>query len=233
MTCAVIWLRSWIYLVAFLTWTIAASVLLIPTLFRQSWARVTTRIWVRGVMVLARTIVHVDCRVEGRDNIPDGPCIIAAQHQSSYETYRIFLEVPQPIFVLKRELAAIPIIGWYMWRSGMVAIDRVAGANAMRSVLHAAEQALAKGEQIVLFPEGTRVPPGERQPYQPGIMALYRHCDVPVIPMALNSGDLWGKTRILKKPGIIVMRFLPALPQGLEKNAMLALLRERIESANL
>ena len=184
-------------------------------------------------MVLARTIAGVDCRIEGHEHIPPGSCIIASQHQSSFETYRIFLEVPHPVFVLKRELVAIPVIGWYMARAGLVPIDRSAGAAAMRQMLRAARAAVERGDQIVLFPEGTRVPPGERRPYHPGIVALYQHCGVPVVPCALNSGPFWGKTRILKRPGTITLRFLPPLPEGLGKEEMLDQLRARIEGERL
>jgi 1-acyl-sn-glycerol-3-phosphate acyltransferase len=229
----VVWLRSWIYLAAFLVWTVVASVVMLPSLVHRTWTLVAIRTWVRGIMVLARTIAGIDCRVEGHANLPPGPCIIASQHQSSFETYRIFLEVPHPVFVLKRELVAIPIIGWYMARGGLVPIDRGAGAAAMRKMLRAAKAAVTRGDQIVLFPEGTRVPPGEQRPYQPGIVALYQFCGVPVVPCALDSGMLWGKTRILKKPGTITIRFLPALPDGLEKDEMLALLRKRIEAEHL
>jgi 1-acyl-sn-glycerol-3-phosphate acyltransferase len=227
------WIRSWLYTVAFVCWTALAGVVLLPTLMRREWTLVTIRIWVGGIMLLARTIAGVDCRVEGREHIPAGPCIIAAQHQSSYETYRIFLDLARPVLVLKRELIAIPIVGWYMGRAGLVPIDRSAGAGAMRKMLRAATAAVKRGDQIFIFPEGTRVPPGVKHPYQPGIYALYHHLKVPVVPMALNSGAPWGKTRILKIPGTITMRYLPALPAGLEKDEMLAMLRERIESAGL
>lgn len=233
MNVTVTWLRSWAYLFAFLAWTIFASVGMLPLLVRRSWTLVAIRTWVGGIMVLARVIARIDCRVVGREHIPSGPCIIAAQHQASYETYRVFLEIERPVLVLKRELTWIPIIGWYMARGGLVPIDRSAGAGAMRKMLRAAEAALARGDQIVLFPEGTRVLPGVYRAYQPGIAALYSYCKVPVIPMALNSGVLWGKTRILKRPGTIVMKFLPALPERLGKQEMLDTLRARIEGADL
>lgn len=190
------------------------------------------RMWVRGVRTLARAITGITFRSEGRENIPSGPCIVAAQHQSSFETYELFLEFEHPVFVLKHELIYIPLVGWYMQRAGLVHVDRGAGASAMRKMLREAQDALDAGNQVIIFPEGTRVKPGASVPYKPGVAALYAHCDAPVIPVALNSGHFWGKTRILKRPGEIVFRYLPALPKGLSRDAMLDELRRRIDAAD-
>lgn len=229
----VTWLRSLIYLVLFLALTIGAAIICLPTLISRRWALGSIRTWTRCVSALARIVVGIDCRVEGTENVPRGACIVAAQHQSSFETYRLFTVLEHPIFILKRELVWIPVIGWYMQRAGFVAIDRGAGAGAMKKMIRGAQAALDAGHQVVVFPEGTRVRPGESRPYRPGIAALYAHCDAPVIPMALNSGIYWGKTRILKLPGVIVFKFLPAVPQGLEKQEFLATLRARLEGAGL
>ena len=225
--------RSWIYLVAFLTWTVLCCVGFVPLLITRPTALMAIRGWVSGIMALARWIARIDSRTEGREHIPPGPCIIAAQHQASYETFRVFLELEHPVLVLKRELTWIPFIGWYMYRTGMVPIDRGRGVSAMRKMLRAAEAAVKRGDQLVIFPEGTRTPAGVSVPYRPGVAALYSHCKVPVVPMALNSGRLWGKTRVLKLPGTITFRFLPALPAGLKKDEMLAELRTRLEGAGL
>lgn len=232
MTGAIIWLRSWLYLFAFLAWTLGIALVCLPGLLKSSWSLAVARAWIRGIMFLARHIVGITCRVVGAENVPTGPCIIAAQHQSSFETYRLMLDLDCPVFVLKRELVWIPVVGWFMKRIGLVPIDRGAGAGAMRKMLRAAQAALDDGRQIILFPEGTRVPPGQTRPYRPGIVALYQHCDVPVIPMALDSGMLWGKSRILKRPGEITFQFLPALPRGLGKDALLTELRARLDAAH-
>lgn len=230
-------LRSWIYLAAFLSWTLGAAIACLPSLLKPSWTLRAIRMWIRGIMTLAEYIVGITCRVTGQEHLPTGPggalgpCIIAAQHQSSFETYRLFLDLPHPIFILKRELIWIPLVGWYMTRAGFISIDRGAGAPAMRKMLRATQAALDAGHQVIVFPEGTRVPPGEQRPYRPGISALYAHCTAPVIPMALNSGYLWGKTRVLKLPGEIVFQFLPALPPGLSREAVLTELRARLETA--
>lgn len=226
-----VYLRSWIYLFAFVTWTTAAALAFLPALLTRRTSVAAIRAWARVVRTLARLICRISFRSEGRENIPEGPCIVAAQHQSSFETYAMFLEFDRPVFVLKRELIFIPVVGWYMQRAGLVHVDRGAGASAMRKMFREAQEALATGGQVILFPEGTRVKPGTSVDYKPGIAALYTYCDAPVIPMALNSGHIWGKTRILKRPGEIVFRYLPALPKGLSREEMLAELRKRIETA--
>lgn len=224
-------LRSWIYFVIFQAWTIGASIVCLPVLFRRAWTLGAIRMWVRGIRILAKNICGITYRAEGREHLPPGACIIAAQHQSSFETYQLFLELERPVFVLKKELIFIPILGWYMTRAGLVSVDRGAGASAMRKMLRAAQGAIDDAKQVIIFPEGTRTAPGQVRPYRPGVAALYAHCTAPVIPMALNSGYTWGKSRILKLPGEIVFRFLPALPEGLEKDAMLTELRARIDAA--
>lgn len=227
-----VWLRSWIYLFTFLAWTISLAFLLLPALASRRWSIGAIRFWVRGLRAQARVLCGITFRSEGRENIPSGPCIVAAQHQSSFETYELFLELDNPVFVLKRELIYIPIVGWYMQRAGLVHVDRGAGASAMRKMLREAQAALDAGNQVIIFPEGTRVKPGSAVEYKPGIAALYTHCKAPVVPMALNSGYFWGKTRILKRPGEIVFRYLPALPAGLTRDDMLAELRRRIDAAD-
>ncbi|MDX2143204.1 MAG: lysophospholipid acyltransferase family protein [Rhodospirillaceae bacterium] len=224
-------LRSWIYTIMFLAWTLAVAVLATPALITQAGALGTARFWARGVKALARVIAGISYRAEGHEHIPEGPCLIAAQHQSSFETYMLFLEVKKPVFVLKRELAWIPFVGWYIQRAGLVPINRGAGAAAMRKTLRAADAAFARGDQVVIFPEGTRTAPGRRREYRPGVFGIYHHCKVAVVPMALNAGYYWGKTRVRKDPGTIVFRFLPAIAPGLDKDAFMATLRRDIETA--
>ncbi len=232
MTKVLIWARSWTYLLAFVTWTTVISITCLPALIKREWALAIAKLWVRGIMTLAKVIVGIDAVTTGHEHVPQGACIIAAQHQSSYETYRMFLELERPTFVLKRELILIPIIGWFMTRIGLIGIDRGAGAGAMRKMLREAQAALDAGHQLIIFPEGTRTAPGTVRPYRPGIAALYAYCNAPIIPMALNSGVLWGKTRVLKLPGTIEFRFLPPLPAGMDKDTMLRELRARIDSAS-
>ena len=227
----VTWVRSVLYALAFAVWAVIACIGLLPFLIRKSWAPTAVQIWNTGNVVLARIVAGLGCKVEGLEHVPAEPCIIAAQHQSSYETYRVFVDLTHPVLVLKQELIRIPFIGWYMLRSGMVSIDRAAGAAAMRKTMRATKAALASGRHVVIFPEGTRAPPGVVLPFRPGIAALYLHCQVPVIPVAIDSGWFWGKNRLLKRPGHVTVRFLPPLPAGLGKDEMMGRLHADITEA--
>ena len=226
-----IFIRSVIYLMVFLTWTLLVAVLGLPMLTTREGALSATRFWAHGVRLMARWIVGIRLEIKGQNHLPKGPCIIASQHQSAFETYMLFLLFNYPVFILKDSLQSIPLIGWYIRRGGLIAIDRNAGASAMRRVLRAADTAIARGETILIFPEGTRTLSGQRQDYKPGIVALYQHCDAPLVPMALNSGHYWGKTRLKKIPGTIVFEFLPVMEKGLDRDTFLKNLRSVIEAA--
>lgn len=226
-----IFIRSLIYLVCFLTWTLVVAVLGLPSLATRASALQVIRFWARGVAFMARWLVGIRFEIRGRQYLDLTPSIIAAQHQSAFETFMLFLLFKRPVFILKQSLQWIPLVGWYIKRGGLIAIDRGAGASAMRRVLRAADAAIARGETVLIFPEGTRTSPGGHQDYKPGIVALYNHCQAPLIPMALNTGYFWGKTRLKKFPGTIVFEFLPPVETGLDRKAFLATLRASIEGA--
>ena len=225
-------IRSALYVIAFAVWAVVACIGFLPLLLRRSWAPHAVRLWNTGNIVLAQVVAGVGTRVEGAENLPAEPCLIAAQHQAAWETYRVFVDFRYPVLVLKRELIRIPFIGWYMNRGGMVSIDRAGGAAAMRKTMRGAKAALAAGRHVVIFPEGTRAPVGTVLPFRPGIAALYLHCAVPVVPVALDSGYFWGKNRFLKRPGKITVRFLPPIAPGLDKDTFLARLHDAISEAS-
>jgi len=133
--------------------------------------------------------------------------------------------------VMKRELLNIPLYGWYSRRMGMIPIDRRASSTAMRKMLRAAEAAAAQGRPILIFPEGTRSAPGAAARYLPGVAGLYRHLGVPVVPVALDSGLLWGRNALRKHAGTVTIQYLPPIMPGLDRRAFMAELEERIESA--
>ena len=134
-------------------------------------------------------------------------------------------------YVMKQELMRLPIYGWLSYRQGHIAVDRKAGAAAIRGLLRAAKVAFANRRAIVIFPQGTRVPPGVNLPYQPGIVGLYSALGVPVVPVALNSGLFWGRRSFVKRPGTIVIEVLPEIPPGRERTEFLRELEQRIETA--
>jgi 1-acyl-sn-glycerol-3-phosphate acyltransferase len=188
-------------------------------------------LWLRQIGWIERHIGGITYRVTGRENIPAGACIIAAKHQSAWETFKLHIILGDPAIVLKKELLSIPIWGWYLQRSGMIPIDRKGRARALAAMMEAAHLAADAGRKIVIFPQGTRITPGEDRPYKSGIAALYQELNVPIVPMALNSGLLWPKNSFMKKPGIITVEFLPPIPPGLPREQMMGRLRDELESA--
>lgn len=189
------------------------------------------RVWAWGIAFMLRTCCGIDYEVRGLDPPGPGGRVYAFKHQSAWDTVMLPLLVRDPMIVMKRELLAIPIFGWYMLKTRQVAIDRQGGAKALKRMLRAAEAGVAAGRPLVIFPEGTRTAPGERRPYQPGVAACYGQLDLPVVPVALNSGLFWGRKSFVKKPGHIVVEFLPAIAPGLDRAAFTAELKHRIEAA--
>jgi len=226
-----IFVRSFIFNAGFFAGTLVLMVLFLPALalgrIALPWCG---RTW--AFMLRRWLAVTIGARVEIRGNIPNGPCVIAAKHESAWETIEFFGLLPDACFVLKRELTWIPFLGWYITRNKQIVIDRSSGAGALKRMLAEAKVALASGRQIVVFPQGTRVDPGIERPYQPGIASLYKHLGVRVIPVALNSGVVWGRNKFVKLPGTIVLEFLAPMPEDLESRVFLTELSRRIEEGS-
>jgi len=166
-------------------------------------------------------------------NISDKPCIIAAQHQSSFETYILFLLFKNPIFIVKESLHTIPIAGWFIKRCGAIGINRNKGLKSLKKILCSSEQALKNNEILIIFPEGTRKIPNNDFIIQSGISAIYNHCKVPVIPLSLNSGFLWGKNSFFKKSGTITFDFAEPILPGLNRKNFEKELKEKIQNKSL
>lgn len=215
------------YVASFILMVIFLPLMLLPqkVIF---WAG---RVWVKVAMGLLKMIVGLAYRVEGLENLPAGPCIVACKHESAWETLIFHILLNRPGYALKRELTWIPLINLYFWRMGMVIIDRGAGASALKSLVTGARRVMAQGRPLVIFPEGTRGVPGQPTEYQAGVGVLYRDLGVPVIPVALNSGLFWGRRSPLKHPGQITIQFLPPIQPGLSRVEFMAKLTDRIESA--
>src|SRR5437868_447673 len=233
MTGLVLWLRSlafnvgW-YAASAIIALAGAPLLLAPRRVVVAWARA----WIMFVLWWLRVSCGLTHRVVGLENLPAGPVIIACKHQSSWETMAFTLLFPDIAIVLKRELLFIPIVGWAMARAGNIAVARGDGASALRGLVKQAKAVIADRRSIVIFPEGTRVAPGgHQQSYHVGTAALYRQLGVPVVPVALNSGVFWGRRQWVKRPGTITVEVLPPIAPGLGREAFLATLRERIETA--
>jgi 1-acyl-sn-glycerol-3-phosphate acyltransferase len=167
--------------------------------------------WSRLVILLARLILGIRWRVEGREHLPQRPAVILAKHQSAWETMAFQLIFPPQVHVLKRELLWIPFFGWGLALMSPIAIDRRRGLAALRAMAKKGAQRLSQGFWVVVFPEGTRVAPGERRAYQPGGAWLAAAANAPVVPVAHNAGLLWPRNAFLKYPGTVTVRIGPAI----------------------
>ena len=225
-------LRSIGFTVCNLSASVVFAVAMIPTLLLPRRAMpIVGRAWAALVNRLVRSIIGSTIEYRGRENLPDGAALVAAKHQSAWETSALLGILPDVCFVLKKELHLIPVFGWYAMKNKQIAVDRGAGARALKSLLRGARAAADAGRQIVIFPEGTRVPPGESRDYQPGVAALYKALDLPVVPVALNSGVAWGRRRFIKRPSPIIVEFGEPIPPGLERADFMARLYAAIEPA--
>jgi 1-acyl-sn-glycerol-3-phosphate acyltransferase len=226
------WARAALFNSAYVAWTAAIGTLGLPFLLAPRRAAMAFgRFWSRGVLFLLRVIVGLDYRLVGLDRIPSGGAIVAMKHQSAWDAIALPLVFDDPAPIVKRELLMLPFYGWYMARAGAIAIDRKAGAAALRAMLAAARQAALAGRPIVIFPQGTRIAPGATAPYQPGVYALYQALSVPLIPAAVNSGLFWGRRSFIKRPGHITLEFLEPIPPGWPRRRLMQELGQRIETA--
>jgi 1-acyl-sn-glycerol-3-phosphate acyltransferase len=202
-------------------------------LFNASSAtvRAVSQVWAGGIMFLMKYIVGLDYREIGRDNIPQGPCIIACNHQSLWETAALCVIFPDASIVAKKELRKLPLVGWFLERYPMILVDRSAGRQALRQMNDEARRAIGEGRKVLIFPQGTRQAVDEPMIFQPaGVAALYTNLGVPVLPVAHNSGLFWGKKTLMIHSGIITLSYLPPIPPGLDRKAFQAQL-ERVIAA--
>lgn len=160
----------------------------------------------------------------------DQQVIYAAKHQSAWETMSLCWRLKCPVIVLKKELADIPFVGWWMTRSGAIAVNRQAGMKALKELRADAIIAKAKGRSIQIYPQGTRVAPGAQADYQIGIYAIYEATGLPVVPIALNSGECWGPRAFAKYAGKIDVSFLPKIEPGLSRKEFMRRLETAIET---
>jgi 1-acyl-sn-glycerol-3-phosphate acyltransferase len=226
-------LRSILFSLCFLLWFCVTAVLLLPiTLLPRAAAWWVVDLWVRGCLVLLRVICNIRFEMRGRENLPKGGFILAAKHQSAFETMALHVLAPRPAFIFKRELLFVPVFGYYLWRFQQIAVTRGAGQKAMKGIGRAALPILAQGRAVIIFPQGTRTDPGTHHPYRSGVQHLARLSGAPVVPLALNSGLFWGRKAFLKYPGTVVFEVLPALtvsPQT--RGPFMTALEEAIETA--
>lgn len=199
------WLRSLLFTSCFLLFTLAYAVFFVVACLLLPWRLrfALARFWARVLLWLLRVTCRLDYRIEGLENLPATPHVALMKHSSAWETFAQAVIVPPQAWVLKRELLWIPFVGWGLQLLQAIAIDRGAGGAAVRQLIDQGKRHLAQGRWIVIFPEGTRMPPGQTRRYGVGGAALAIEAGVDVVPVAHNSGWFWGRRGLLKKPGTV------------------------------
>ena len=224
--------RSIVFNLLFYLNTLIYLIIALPTFFMPYRAIIAVaRAWGRANLVLLRVIAGIDIEVRGREKIPHGPIIVAAKHQSAWETFALLPLFENPLFILKRELEWIPIFGWLMIKGRMVPIDRSAGPQALAAMTERARIELGNNRQLIIFPEGTRRPAGAEPRYKHGVAHLYAAEGVPCLPIALNSGLFWPRRSIRRLPGTVLVEILDPIAPGLPKDEFFELVRSEIETA--
>ncbi len=229
---AMILLRSIIFNICFYIVLVALMIIGLPVLFRrrqrvQSW----TRLWARLSLIMLDRICHLKVEFRGLDHLPKGAVLIASKHQSFLETFALVLVIEDYTFVLKRELTLIPLFGWYLWGTEQIAIDRAKRGSALVQIAKGTRKVFAQNRQLLIFPEGTRRPVGAPPNYKAGVAHIQAATGVVCVPVALNSGLFWPRRQFRRRPGTVVIEFLPPIPPGLGKQAFMHRLEEQIETA--
>jgi len=189
------------------------------------------KLWGRTSVWLLRVICGTRVEFRGLEKLPKGALIVAAKHQSTWETFALLRLFDDFTFIVKRELMWIPIFGWCMAKGRMIPVDRGAGSQALGAMTKRAREEIRTGRQLIIFPEGTRRPPGAEPRYKFGVAHLYAEVGVPCVPVALNSGLFWPRRAFLRLPGTIVVEFLDPIPPGLDKDVFFKRLQTDIETA--
>ena len=204
--------RSLIFNLIYLSWTIIFGILLMPTLLlSDNIVRQISRFYFKSLIILEKVILGLKYELRGTKNLPKNtPFIVAMKHQSAWETLKLMIWFEHPVVILKKELLHIPVWGWYAQKCGMIGIDRSSPINALNKTIHSTKKALTHGKVLVLFPEGTRVPINSKKTYKSGVIKLAQELQIPLIPAALNSGLYWPKNSFFKHSGTIIVEFLPA-----------------------
>jgi 1-acyl-sn-glycerol-3-phosphate acyltransferase len=225
-------IRSLIFYVVFYVNTALFLILGSPLLLGpRRWAMAGLAAHARASTWWMRIICGTKVEVRGRENLPEGAAIIASKHQSAWDTFGLVPLTRDPAMIMKEELLSLPLYGWFSRKFEMIPVRRELGPTALRQMAREAAKRAAQGRDIVIFPEGTRQAPGSPPAYKPGVILLYEMLRIPCVPVALNSGYFWPRHSILRRPGTIVVEFLPAIPPGLARSEFMALLQERIEAA--
>ena len=224
-------LRSLLYAAIFYPATVAWVLVGVPVslLGRRPMLKVVLS-WVEFHHWLVEHILAIHIRVDGR--MPAGPHLIAVKHQSMLETMEMVRVTNLPVIVIKKELTDIPLFGWMTRRYGVIAVERSAGAKALRALVDEGQRAIATGRPVIIYPEGTRVRVGESPPLRSGFAALYRALGLPVVPVAVDSGRLWGRG-FMHRSGTVTLKVGDTIPPGLDRKTVEARVHAAINALEL
>ena len=186
-------------------------------------------LWMKSVRWLEENLLGIRTRMEGQENLPPAPYILAAKHQSMWETLKLVLWFDNIVIVLKAQLLELPLWGPCVRSYGAIPVARSRKASDLQKMLDAARNLIAQRRPLVIFPQGTRVHPGEKKPYHRGVAVLYEELRLPVVPLILNSGEFWGRHAFLKYPGTVTVRILPLIPPGLSRDELMHRLEAALE----
>ena len=204
-------LRTFLFFAGWMALTLLMGVLAIPTLVSQRAVWMAAHIWARLTLLWLRVACGITSQVQGLEHLRDAR-IVAANHQSAWDTLMLWCLLKHPVFVLKRELYWIPIFGWYLWRTGQIGINRAKPQGVIEQVVTSMQRYGAQGRVLVIFPQGTRVKPTDSKPFKHGIGRISAALQWPVVPASLNAGWFWPKRPLWKRPGAAVIAFAAAMP---------------------
>lgn len=226
-------LRSLAFNLFFYVWTVLLLLVLAPALILPGDRFILNIavLWGRGNLWALRVICGMTYEMRGLEHLPPGAKIVAAKHQSAWETFALLTICPRPAYILKRELTFLPLFGWALLKTGQIAVHRGKKGQALASISEGVRRAAGEQRHIMIFPEGTRRAVDAPPDYKYGVVHIYRSLDLPVTPIALNAGLFWPRRSILRRPGKVLVEVLPPIPPGLAPEDFANRLESDIETA--
>ncbi|MCO6188166.1 1-acyl-sn-glycerol-3-phosphate acyltransferase [Rhizobium sp. L1K21] len=224
-------IRSIAFTIAFYLNLIVQMIIFSPIYFimPRKKAYFVPKFWARSNRWLFDKIGGTTFEIDGLENLTAEPAIISPKHQSTWDTIAFVPYIEDPIYILKRELLWIPLFGWYAAKQRMIPVDRAARGKSMVAVMERAKEEMASGRQLIIYPEGTRRPPGAEPVYKFGIARLYRDLQLPVIPIIHHGGLFWPRRKLINQPGHFRVKILPAIPPGMDHEVFFEHLVELME----
>lgn len=224
-----------VFYAATFLWTCLLGIFVLPLLLcPKRWNFWASRLWANGILFFAKCFLQITYQIRGLDNLPiNHSFIIASKHQSVWETLIFSTFLDNPVFFIKKSLLHLPLIGWFFWKLNMIPVSRSSKKKSRSWFLQPAyEEAVVKKRPLIIFPEATRVAAGETRRYHYGVFFIYEYLKIPVVPAALNSGIFWERRGFFKKPGVIILSFLPPILPKLERKVFMHELQHKIETAS-